>query len=139
MRMFCKEKKTNTNLIRVAIDDPRCSGDAFWDSHFLTAVGYPDIAEEERKRLAAQWLGSLDAIYPSAPCCCSYKQHKMKYDLMEVASGRHAMISYFVDLYNSVGEKVPHMGKTTVEEVIEKYKANWVDSSKTVYNSCRVN
>lgn len=138
VRIFGKEKKNDTKLIRVPIDDPRCSGDALWEFHFLIAIGYPDIAEEERRVRVAQWLDLLDVIYPSAPCCCSYKQHRMKYDLAEVASGRGAMLSYFVELYNSVAENLPHMKKTTVEEVIEKYGTKLVDPSKRIYNSCVV-
>lgn len=62
----------------------------------------------------------------------------MKYDLVEVASGRGAMLSYFVELYNSVAENLPHMNKTTVEEVIEKYGTKLVDPSKRIHNSCVV-
>lgn len=139
MRMFCKEKNTNTNLIRVPIDDERHSGATLWEAFFTMAVGYPDIANEERRRRAVEYLDSLDSMLPVPSYICSYGKHKRNYDLMEVASGRGAMISYFVDLYKSVADNLPHMKPITVEEVIEQYQTKLVDPSKLVYPSCLVN
>ncbi len=136
MRIFCKEKKTDTNLVSVPIDDARSPGPILWETLFIIANGYPDSVDDEKRSNAAKWLDSLGDVLPVQSYRCSYSTHKDNYDLNDVASSKKNMVDYFVGLQNSVAEKLDHMSPITSDEVIKRYSRRLVDSSKKVHNSC---
>ena len=135
-RFFCKEKKNNTKLIRVPIDDERHSGTALWVAFFKMAVGYPEKPDKDTQERAAIWLDYLDVMLPVQSYSCSYNKYKATFDLNDVASSKQKMVDYFVGLYNSVGENLAHKSPITSDEVKVTYGTRDVDASKTVYNSC---
>ena len=135
-RFFCKEKKNDTNLIRVPIDDERNSGTTLWRAFFKMATGYPDKPDKETQERAAIWLDYLDVMLPAPSYRCSYNKYKANYELNDVASSQKRMVEFFVGLYNRVGVNLAHMLPLTIDEVNATYAFRDVDSSKAVYKSC---
>ena len=136
VRVFGKEKKNDTKLIRVPIDDERHSGTALWVAFFKMAVGYPEKPDKDTQERAAIWLDYLDVMLPVQSYSCSYNKYKATFDLYEVASSQQKMVDYFVGLYNSVSENLTHKPTITSDEVNAAYGLRDVDASKKVYNSC---
>jgi len=136
MRIFCKEKKPNTNLVSVPIDDERCCGPFIWDALFSMAAGYPEKPDKDTQERAAMWLECLDCMFPVESYKCSYNTYKANYDLNDVASSKKKMVAYFVDLHNRVSDNLDHMSTTTSEEVMARYSKRYVEASNKVYNSC---
>jgi hypothetical protein len=136
IRNFCKEKKPNTNLVSVPIDDERNSGDILWDAFFALSVSYPEHPDDCTRRRAVMWLDCLDSMLSVVSYRCSYNMYKANFDLNDVASSKQKMVDYFVGLHNSVSENLEHMSQTTSDEVITRYSMRVVDASKKVYRSC---
>lgn len=98
-----EDKVGSTHMYDV---DPRVWGRHFWAVFHLLAYAYPEQPAAEVQQAIYQVFDAMRAVLPCSDCRQGFAEQWRKYDIRDHLDSRESLITWIVQVHDSVNEKL---------------------------------